>query len=170
MDMTVSGKLSINADKKTLDSIRCAFDPECDVEDFYEVEQSFEGVQGEYLGEELTFYIGNTLIIPFEQSYDITDVDDTVDMIRILIECFPEIESVEFIGTSNCWSSGEHGSFIVEYRGNNTIMTDESKTTETDDVEEDEIDNLEFIYGENESRPFELMPLSGEKEIINLND
>ena len=47
MEMTVSGKLSVTGEKETLESIRYAFDPECDAEDYFEVEQSFEGVQGD---------------------------------------------------------------------------------------------------------------------------
>ena len=74
------------------------------------------------------------MVIPFERSYDITDVDDAVGMIRMLIECFPKIEGIEFIGTSNCWSSGEHASFKVEYKGNKAILMDASRTVETDEL------------------------------------
>lgn len=115
MDITMSGKMVVNASKKVLNSILYAFYEDADVDDVIECNADFSEVQGELYGEDISIK-KNLLVIPFEESYSIYDSEMALALVIRLLNCFPSIRTLEFEGTENSWSSGECGSFKIVYK------------------------------------------------------
>ena len=93
MDITMSGKMVVNASKKVSESILFAFYEDADVEDIIEIEDDFNDIQGDLCGEDIV-YKKNTLTIPFSESYEVFDFDNAVDLVKRVINCFPSIHSL----------------------------------------------------------------------------
>jgi hypothetical protein len=88
MDITMSGKMVVNASKKVLNSILYAFYEDADVDDVIECNADFSEVQGELYGEDISIK-KNLLVIPFEESYSIYDSEMALALVIRLLNCFP---------------------------------------------------------------------------------
>lgn len=95
MDITMSGKMVVNASKKVLNSILYAFYEDADVDDVIECNADFSEVQGELYGEDISIK-KNLLVIPFEESYSIYDSEMALALVIRLLNCFPSIRKVTY--------------------------------------------------------------------------
>lgn len=61
------------------------------------------------------------ITLPFDQTYALLRTtyseQDIVDFVSFLIDKFPGITRLDFEGTIDSWSSGEHSNFVCEYDG-----------------------------------------------------